>query len=499
MNRRFAALKILAGLNAVLVRGVASVVALAWLASGAAFADGGNASVATPSGIEDATATALASVVARPGGLTADEVAERAVRTSLDLKARNAETEAAEAERAAALVAWIPRLAVSFEHDQVSDAPQQTLGTIVTSGGPTGPVQPGTPLMSVPLTYRAPAHKTAFATTIEVPLSDYFLLTPHNVAAATRSEEAASFTSAATGREVAVEARVLYYEWARARLEIAVAEQALEQSRSHLSDAQAGVAAGTASRADVLRIESALAENELNVVRARNAAERQLRRLRTAVHEPPDSTYEVGEDLLAELPPLEDAPGVETLVGEAFRARPEIKALDRTEQAVAEQARARTGSALPRIELQGGMIDSNPDPRTLGSDGFERTWQVGIAVSYSPNDGVINLRKGDAARARATAAGAERGAEEDRIRTEVEQAWLADLEARTAIRSTRRGLEAATESYRVRRMLFQNGRATSGELTDAETDLTRARVAAIDAHVDHRVARAKLLHATGRQ
>src|SRR5262249_1658094 len=159
------------------------------------------------------------------------------------------------------------------------------------------------------------------------------------------------FTASATGREVAVEARVLYYEWVRARLQIAVAEQALGQSQAHLSDAQAGVAAGTASRADVLRIESALAANELDLVPAGDAAERQLRRLRTAMHARTGAAYEIGEDLLAELPRVDDAPGVETLVGQAFRARPEIRALDRGEQAVAEQARARTGAALPRIEL----------------------------------------------------------------------------------------------------------------------------------------------------
>jgi len=78
------------------------------------------------------------------------------------------------------------------------------------------------------------------------------------------------------------------------------------------------------------------------------------------------------------------------------------------------------------------------------------------------------------------------------------QAVNAVGEARAALVSTAQGLVAAEESYRVRRSLFQNGRATSVELTDAETDLTRARLEAINARVDLRIALVRREHATGR-
>ena len=50
----------------------------------------------------------------------------------------------------------------------------------------------------------------------------------------------------------------------------------------------------------------------------------------------------------------------------------------------------------------------------------------------------------------------------------------------------------------MRRELFRNGRATSVELTDAETELVRASLDVVNARVELRVARARLLHATGR-
>src|SRR5262249_25819147 len=69
--------------------------------------------------------------------------------------------------------------------------------------------------------------------------------------------------------------------------------------------------------------------------------------------------------------------------------------------------------------------------------------------------------------------------------------------ARSAQLTTARGLVSAQESYRVRRALFQNAHATSVELTDAETELTRAWLDRVSAHIDARIADVALRHAVG--
>src|SRR5262249_13519494 len=93
---------------------------------------------------------------------------------------------------------------------------------------------------------------------------------------------------------------------------------------------------------------------------------------------------------------------------------------------------------------------------------------------------------------------AQRALAQDGIRVEVMQARQAVEEARVATATTRRGLEAAQESYRVRRVLFQNGRATSVELTAAETEPTRAPPEEPGASIALRIAAARLSHAVGR-
>ncbi len=77
-------------------------------------------------------------------------------------------------------------------------------------------------------------------------------------------------------------------------------------------------------------------------------------------------------------------------------------------------------------------------------------------------------------------------------------AWQNLHVSEVALDTTQRALESSEESFRVRRALFQNGRATTVEVIDSETDLTRAREAAVNARVDLRIARTRLINQLGR-
>ena len=57
---------------------------------------------------------------------------------------------------------------------------------------------------------------------------------------------------------------------------------------------------------------------------------------------------------------------------------------------------------------------------------------------------------------------------------------------------------SAEAAYRVRRDQYRAGRAKNVELTDAETELTRARIDYIDALIDARIAKVRMDYALGR-
>jgi outer membrane protein TolC len=335
--------------------------------------------------------------------------------------------------------------------------------------------------------------------TLTIPVSDYVLRLSQSYAAASRSQRAAQLERQAARLKAATDGKLAYYAWLRAKWQLAVAERALDQSKAHLQDAQNAFEVGTSSKADVLRVESQVARAELVVEQAQNLVALNDDQIRTAMHDPSGRRYEVGEDLRVDPPPMPGLDDLAALRAEALDSRLEVRALDETAWSLREQAKVARASYYPRLDVFGDAIYANPNPRVfLPESQFRGTWDVGLQVVWTPND-ALNARgaSGDA-EARAAQTEMQREVLRDSVKTEVMQAYLALREAEVSLDTTRRGFTAAEEGYRVRRELFQNGRATSVELTDSEVELFRASLDAINARANLRAARASLLHAVGR-
>lgn len=448
---------------------------------------------------EAAPLDALSSLAARPGGLTADEVARRAAATSFEVRARGEELRAAAAGVDQALTAYFPRLSLSARYVRLSPIDAANLGSIV--GVPPNtpnPVPPNTPLYATQLSFPVLLNNTTLQASLALPLSDHLLRLVQTHASAVRSRDAAKLNQLATRVRVATDGRLLFYSWVRARGQEVVAEQALAQVRAHLVDVTNLMGQGMVSRADMLRVDSQVAATELLLERSRNFVLILGGQIGVAMHDTAGRGYEIGEDILAPSPPLPRS-NPEELARQAFAKRAELRALVATRDALSEQVKVMRAVALPRLDAFGDVAYANPNQRIFPLvDRFTPTWDVGLQLSWAPNDLALGLQAGQAAQARAEQVSAQLEAVKDGVRIELMQAEIAVREAELAAETTQRGLRSAEESYRVRRELFKNGRATSVELSDAEADLTRARLEAVNAHVDIRIARVKLEHAAGR-
>jgi outer membrane protein TolC len=249
----------------------------------------------------------------------------------------------------------------------------------------------------------------------------------------------------------------------------------------------------------VLRAESQLARAELLLERARNLTILSEDQLRTLLHDPPERSYEIGEDLLSPLPGEGARLNVAALYAEALQKRLEIRALDRTEYSLREQRRAARAGYYPRLDAFGNAYYANPNQRFFPQQQeWKASWDVGVQLTWTPNDAAVTSATSSSLEARRAQVEAQKGALRDALRSEVMQAYQALVEAEASIGTTERGLVAAEEAYRVRRELYEYGRATTVELIDAQTELLRARLESINARVDQRIARARLDHAVGR-
>lgn len=433
--------------------------------------------------------------------LTADEVASRAQSTSFEVKARSDEHAVAQAAVDQALAGYLPRVSGSLRYTRLSDVPASSLGNVVLA--PTaapGSVPDPSRTVAVPMEFPSIANQYAAQATLQIPLSDYLLRTPQVHEAAKENARASALGERATRLRIAAEARTAYYQWWRARLQVRVAEQAVAQARAHLRDVQHAAEVQVASKADVLRVESQVAAAELLLVRTRNAVAITDHHLRTVMHDDSGRAYDSDEDLSATVgPEIAGSQPVANLWDEAGRQRLELQALNEEAAAVEQQAQAALVPGLPRVDLVGNATYANPNQRIFPqTDHFRGTWDATVQLSWSPTDLPGTLAARRSAKARAAQIRDQRAAALDGIKLEVTQAAQALGEARVAIMTAQRGQQAAEESCRVRQVLFQNGRATSVELTDAETELTRSRMELVSAQIDLRLASTRLRHALGR-
>ena len=445
------------------------------------------------------SAESLRDLVARPSGLTADVVVQRVLNTSPQVSTSQAELVAAVARLDQALVGYLPQVSVVARYARLSAMDAPLLGKLVAAGtDKEGPIQPGTPLINVPISFPVLLNQYFMQATIGVPLSDYFLRVWPAHQGALHAREAAALQIEVVRRKAAVEAKISFYNWTRARLQVAVAAQAVMQARSHLQDLRLLVAVGRATPADTARIDSLVAGAELLHERAGNLALLLEEQLRTIMHEKGQGHFEIGEDLMAE-PQLASDGELAELVQEAVASRSELRALEQSAQALVQQRQVAGSGRWPRVDLFGDVTYANPNPRVIPQqDRFDLTWAVGAQLSWSPNAVVAGSSATREVDAQAARLAAQVRVVRDGIRMETAQAYYDVLSSLAAIQATKRGLLAAEESYRSRQLLLTSGRATNLELTDAETELTKLRLEAVNALIDTRIAMARLQHAVGR-
>jgi outer membrane protein TolC len=442
-------------------------------------------------------------------GLTADQVGARAAATSFQAKAQEENLKGAAARIDQAWSSFLPRLSAVARYTRLSDFTPPSffasspIPAVYTTapGSPTGtPIPPGSPLLAVvtpAISLPLVLDNFLLQGTISVPISDYFLRINQNFTAATHQRDAIRLDAIAARTRSAADGKVAFYTWLRARGAAVVAQQALNDQKTHLTDAKNQFAVGNASRADVLRAETAVAAAELQVERSRNLSDLSEKQVRQAMH--------IGEQPIAPGESLDNAPppplsgNLASFTQEALGSRVEVKSIDFNAAAAREQAKVANAGKYPVVSAFGDTILGNPNARRFPqTNEWFPTWDVGVQATWSPNDFIVAGSVVIDAESRATSAEANKGIIRDGIEIEVMQAWQSIREQEVALESTKRQLASATEAYRVARELFNNGRATSTTLTDAETELTRARLDALNATVDARIARVRLEHALGR-
>ena len=411
------------------------------------------------------------------GGLTADEAAARASKVSPTVARRAAEVEVAIANLQIAELARIPQVSAKASYTRLSPIDPLSFG-------------PGFP----PLEF--PDNSYAFDAQIGIPLSEYIFRFPKIIDAAKLGVDAVTVGKHASEVNAGQEARLAYYEWMRAQLQVLVAERQYTQVQTVTKQVRALAEAQRVSRADLMRVESQEASAEQAVNQLRRLAALREEQVRILIGAG-DEKLTLGEDPRKEVPVPAEA-GLDEMVSKAKSQRLEFKSLDLGIAAKDKQREAELANKIPHLSAFASANYDNPNQRVFPQEEkFKFTWMAGVQLTWTLNDALVATKNENRIRAEQSELVADRENLLRGTRIELLSAQQAVQVALLNFGTSAKGLAAAEESYRVRRELLNAERATAVELVDAETELTRARIAAVNARVDLRVAIAQLRHALG--
>jgi len=427
---------------------------------------------------DDAAAIALRSLYV-PGGLTSTEAVTQIVAVSPDLERVRALLLEAKGGAMQAMSGVVPRLELIGRYSRLSPVDNPTFDI------------PGLGSLNFPSLDQQFASDATLAYSFTGSLAESLPA----YRAAKKNEVAAGYQIEAERNNVAFAAQRAYYDFARARAGLGVAQFALEAAESQRKETDSLVRAGSAARVDLLRVEAQEEAARVAVERAKLGLEVATRSLQALMLS--EELPTLGEDLSGPVDGIPSEPEV-ALTDRAFRERPDLRALRTYIEARKHQLRSALGGKLPDLLIRGSAQYSNPNFRVIPQvDRFVATWEAGAVIRWAPNDTVQAQGRAKQIQAELDRAHADVIALEQAIRVEVAQGYHGIHAAQSAMQSARLGLSAAREGYRVTRDQLQAGIVNTTTLLQAQAELIRAQVDVVDSAIGLRIARAQLRRAIG--
>jgi|GEM_PF-2045042 len=441
--------------------------------------------------------------------LTADRAAELALQANPSAARVRALARASEASVERARAQMWPRLELSGRYTHIDGFPDGTIGPTMTAeeralalsvvdnvNDPAARALFQRQFDAQTPTIKIPRNQWDFGVQLTWPVSDmFFAMLPalKSAKAAVLAEEARVATTEAQIRR---DARQAFYQLARARGGFAVATEAERTANAQLAQVQAGARAGYLTESDQLDAQARVAATGRALASARAGVEIADAALRAILGAEDGPVFGIAEPVLDnDQAPLEAA---DVLMARALQQRPEVAALQATSQAQVAAIDANAAAAYPHLALIAGANYANPNRFVIPPrERFDPSWQVGAAITWSPNDAFIanhtvgNL-EGQAEATRAQLDELRRGLTLEIRRT------LAQLKAaREGYTSAETSRTAAEAAYRSRVAQLNAGHSTSADLLLSETQVDQARLAVLDAAIELRLARTNLTYATG--
>jgi TolC family type I secretion outer membrane protein len=302
-------------------------------------------------------------------------------------------------------------------------------------------------------------------------------------------------------QEVVLNVKQSYYALLAAKKLVEVAQKTVEQTESHLKQAEAFFRTGSKPRYDVTRAEVEVNNANLGLINAKNGVRIRTIALNNAIGIDPGRSTEIVEAL----PAVPALPTLEQAQIDALQNRPDMKRMEADIDAARSRVRAEQSNYLPTLSANAaynwanGSTETGPFLGTMFKGDVQNSWNAGIFLTLPLFQGGLTKGRVSEARANLLALEAQRDMMKQSILLEVNQAF-ADLESASArVDVMEKTLQKARENLDIAQGRYKAGVGPYIEITDAQLSSVNSETDHIKALYDYHLAIAQLLKAMGQK
>jgi outer membrane protein len=402
---------------------------------------------------------------------TLESSIEYALTHSTQMLATKEEVSAAEANKKMQFTEFLPKLSASYAYTRLDEEKKPFLDVITT-----------------------PQDLHQFTATVDQPIfAGFSKKTQYEISAL--GLDVARLLERETRLDLIMKTKTAYFELLQKEKLEKVAHQAVTQLGAHADVANNFYEVGLIPRNDVLESEVELANADRDLIVAQNAVQLARLRFNTLLRRPADAPFTV-EDVLGYQP---FSRVYEDCVETALKQRPEMRIADLAAETAEKEVKFAKTGYYPSIDLQANYYKRGDDPNLDGGEGifFKEEWDATAMASWTfwewgKTRYGVNEKKSRLSQARLN-----RIELEDNIRQEVKAAYLIVTAAEKNIFTAQKAVEQALENFRMNQERYKEQVATSTEVLDAQTLLTKTQTNYFNTLSVFNISEAGLDRATG--
>ncbi len=341
-----------------------------------------------------------------------------------------------------------------------------------------------------------PEDEYAFTASITQPLFTGFdLINRYKIASL--SLDAAKIEERLMRQDIILEAKTTYFELLRTQKLLNIAQETVTQISAQKEVAKNFYQVGMTPLNDLLQAQVELANAKQELIIARNNMENAESDFNTLLRRPIDTPVAI-EDILDYSPFEKD---LDYCFAEAEKNRLEITIADLNVEIGGKELKLAQKDYYPSISLQGNIYRRGTEPDVNGGEGISdpSSWDIQAVAtwnfwewgrtSYGMNEKVSRFSQAKLRKKEIL----------DNIQKEVKKAYLRTQEAEKAIITVEKAIEQAKENFRINEERFKEQMATSTDVLDAQTLLSRTITNYYNALYAFQLAKAALYRAMGQE